>query len=80
MFRPESRVIGRPDGIVLRGDNHDNFWDAPELGRQYRFYDAYYGNLGNCTITGGSGDRAALLVGNSYVGPFNGRWPHRIDR
>ena len=61
-------VATRPDGTVLRGDDHDSFWDAPELGRQYRFYDAYYGNLGNCTITGGSGDRSALLVGNSYVG------------
>lgn len=61
-------VAKRADGTELRGNDHSYFWDAPTLGKPYRFYDAYYGNLGECTIIGGSGDRAALLVGNSYVG------------
>lgn len=61
-------VAMRTDGSMIRGDDHASFWDAPALGKQYRFYDLYYDNMGCCTITGGSGDRSALLVGNSYLG------------
>lgn len=57
-----------PDGTQIRGDDHSAFWNSPSLAKPYRFYDAYYDNLGDCTITGGNGDRTALLIGNSYKG------------
>ncbi len=61
-------VAERPDGTKISGDDHSSFWDAPALGKRYQFYDTYYDNLGDCTITGGFGDRNALLVSNSYRG------------
>lgn len=61
-------VAKRANGMELRGDDHSDFWDSPVFGKPYRFYDSYYDNLGDCTITGGIGDRSALLVGNSYRG------------
>lgn len=54
-------------GNITTGDDHDSFWDYPEIGRKYKFYDSYYDNLGHCTIIG-SGNRSALLIGNSYIG------------
>lgn len=57
-----------PDGSQIRGDDHSAFWNSPPISKPYRFYDAYYDNLGACTIIGGEGSLAALLVGNSYRG------------
>lgn len=58
------------DGDVLIGScaNHDSFFDAPYPGKRFQFYDKYYDNIGNYTIKGGSGERHALLIGNSFRG------------
>lgn len=58
------------DGEVLIGTcaDHDAFFDSPSLYRRCYFYGLYYNNIGDFSITGGSGDRRALLVGNSFKG------------
>lgn len=56
------------DGSTVNCADHAAFWDADPLNRHYSFYDLYYNNIGDCTITGGAGTRNALLISNSYRG------------
>lgn len=57
-----------PDGETKSGSDHTSFWDYPALGKPYMFYDAYYNNMGACTIEGGIGEKSGLLISNSYGG------------
>ena len=56
------------NGEEQDGDDHASFFNATALMKHYSFYDLYYDNLGNCTIIGGTGNRSALLISNSYRG------------
>lgn len=56
------------NGSLVNCANHEYFWDLSPLRRRYTFYDSYYDGMGLGTITGGTGDRSCLLVGNSYRG------------
>lgn len=58
--------IQRSDGEVINGNDHRLFWNCSPLGKPYLFYDTYYGGVGNCSITGGYGNKNALLIGNSF--------------
>ena len=61
-------TVELPDGSAVKGNDHAAFWDAAPLHRHYSFYDLYYNSFGDCTFTGGTGARRALLVSNSYRG------------
>lgn len=56
------------DGSTHPCNSHEKFWDSSLSLRDAQFYDLYYDDLGNCKISGGSGERSALLISNSYRG------------
>lgn len=58
----------RSNGVEQSGANHSSFYNADPLLKHYCFYDIYYDNLGDCVISGGSGNRSALLASNSFRG------------
>lgn len=62
----------RANGEQLNGNDHSGFWNASALEKRYLFHGYYYNNLSldgsYCTITGGRGNRSALLVSSSYRG------------
>ncbi len=60
-------TVELPNGYQASCADHSRFWDFPEIGKRFKFYDAYYDNIScPCRIYGGIGDKKCLLVSNSY--------------